>query len=141
MIARIGVGGLLLRGDQILLGKRSAHRAFYPDVWDVVGGHCIEGETPDQTIARELTEELGVVPLQYRLLAVLREPNPEVNKEGSFDIYLVTKWNGIPRNLREDEHSELAWVGLDELDRLELAAPSYRTLFRSVLSEQDRTDR
>ncbi len=42
------------------------------------------------------------------------------------------EWRGTPRNLREDEHSELAWVGLDEVERLELASPSYVSLFRSI---------
>jgi 8-oxo-dGTP diphosphatase len=133
-MTRIGVGGVLSRGDQILLGKRSAYRTFYPGVWDIVGGHRREGETPEQTLARELTEELGIVPVEYRLLAIIQEPKPEVDGEGSYYVYLVTKWNGIPRNLREDEHSELAWVGLDEVDRFELALPSYATLFRSIRS-------
>ncbi len=131
-MARIGVGGALLRGDQVLLGKRSADRTLYPGVWDIVGGHRIEGETPEQTLVRELAEELDVVPVEHHLLAILPEPKPESNGEGSYYVYLVTKWNGMPRNLREDEHSELAWVRLDEVDRLELALPSYVTLFRSI---------
>lgn len=131
-MARIGAGGVLLRGDRILLGKRSVDRTFYPGVWDIVGGRQIEGETPEQTLVRELGEELGIVPLEHRLLAVLPEPKPEINGAGSYYVYLVSKWNGMPRNLREDEHSELAWVRLDEVDRLELAFPSYVTLFRSI---------
>lgn len=131
-VARITVGGVLLRGDRVLLGKRSADRTFYPGAWDVPGGHCGEEETPEQTLVRELEEELGIVPVEYRLLAVLQEPNPVVHGEGSHRIYLVTKWNGAPRNLREDEHSELAWVRLDEVDRLEPAVPSVIIALRSI---------
>jgi hypothetical protein len=47
-------------------------------------------------------------------------------------VYLVTKWNGMPRNLRKDEHSELAWIWLDEVDRIEMALPCYMALFRSI---------
>jgi ADP-ribose pyrophosphatase YjhB (NUDIX family) len=97
-----------------------------------VGGHQIEGETPEQTLVRELAEELGIVSVEHRLLAVVPEPNPEIYGEGSYHVYLVTKWNGMPRNLREDEHSELAWVRLDDVARLELAFPRYVTLFRSI---------
>src|SRR5713226_4184430 len=76
-MARIGVGGVLLRGNQILLGRRSADRTLYPGVWDTVGGHWIEGETHEQTLIRELGEELGVLPLEYRLLAVVADPRPD----------------------------------------------------------------
>jgi len=79
-----------LRGDRILLGKRSADRAFYPGVWDIVGGHSTEGETPEQTLVREFAEEIGVMPVEYRLLAVLTEPDPELAGEGSYHVYLVT---------------------------------------------------
>lgn len=64
-MARIGVGGVLLRGDRILLGKRSADRTLYPGIWDIVGGHQIEGETPEQTLVRELAEELGIVSVEH----------------------------------------------------------------------------
>jgi 8-oxo-dGTP diphosphatase len=131
-VARITVGGLLFHGDQILLGKRSATRAYYPGAWDAPGGHSKEGEAPEQTLVRELKEELGVIPLEYRLLAVLPEPKPEIHGEGSHHMYLVTKWHGVPRNLCEEEHSELGWVRVDEIDRLELAVPSDVTLLRSI---------
>ncbi len=131
-MARIGVGGVLLRGDHILLGKRSADRTLYPGVWDTVGGHWIEGETHEQTLVRELGEELGVIPLEYRLLAVLADPRPDLNGEGYYYVYMVTKWSGMPRNLRKDEHSELAWVRLDEVEKLDLVSPGLVTLFRSI---------
>jgi len=55
---RICAGGLLVRSNEILLAKRSADRAFYPGVWDVVGGHCAGKETPTDALLRELEEEL-----------------------------------------------------------------------------------
>jgi len=131
-MARIGVGGVLLRGNQILLGKRSADRTLYPGVWDIVGGHWIKGETHEQTLIRELGEELGVLPLEYRLLAVVADPRPDLNGEGYYYVYLVTKWNGTPRNLRKDEHSELAWVKLDEVEKLDLVSSDLVPLFRSI---------
>ena len=34
----------------VLLGRREAGRAFYPDVWDVLGGHLEPGETTEQAL-------------------------------------------------------------------------------------------
>jgi mutator protein MutT len=131
-VAKVTAGGVLIRGDEILLGKRSAHRASFPGAWDVPGGNVKQGETLEQTLARELEEELGITPVDYRLLGVVREPRPEVYGEGTHHIYVVTKWNGVPRNLSQDEHSELAWVKLDEVDRLELAVRADAVLLRST---------
>lgn len=34
----------------VLLGRREAGRAFYPGVWDVLGGHLEPGETTEQAL-------------------------------------------------------------------------------------------
>lgn len=38
------VAGLLVRGTEVLLGHRSPGRRWYPDVWDLPGGHVEDGE-------------------------------------------------------------------------------------------------
>jgi 8-oxo-dGTP diphosphatase len=50
----------LVRGGRVLLGHRSPGRRWYPDVWDLPGGHVDDGETPACALAREVREELGV---------------------------------------------------------------------------------
>ncbi len=32
----------------------------YPNCWDLLGGHVESGETPDECIAREMREEIGI---------------------------------------------------------------------------------
>jgi 8-oxo-dGTP diphosphatase len=125
----IAVGGLLVSEDRVLLGKRAPTRRVFPGVWDVPGGHGEDEETPEETLVRELAEELGIVPVEYRELAVL----PPITEDPlPFHLYCVTRWSGTPRNLQTEEHTEIAWVELDEVDELELALPTYPSLFRSV---------
>jgi len=38
------VGGVLVRGGELLLGRRSPHKRICPDTWDVLGGHRENGE-------------------------------------------------------------------------------------------------
>ena len=119
--------GILLRGDHVLLVKRAASRAFNPGVWDFPGGHSEDGESPEQALARELTEELGVVPKEYR------EHSQSINGEGLLILrYCVTQWTGTPSNLQEREHSEIAWVRLAEVDKLEFAHPDIPRLLQAM---------
>jgi 8-oxo-dGTP diphosphatase len=57
--ARI-VTAFLRDGNRVLLCHRSARRRWYPDVWDLPGGHVERGELPGASLVRELREELGI---------------------------------------------------------------------------------
>jgi len=133
---RICAGGLLVRGRQILLAKRSEDRTFYPGVWDVIGGHCEGDETPAETLVRELEEEIGVKPSAFEEIAVLDEPPPAEHEEARYHIFIVTAWGGGQPRLRDSEHSEVRWLGLDDALALPLAHPEYSALFRSVLGRE-----
>jgi 8-oxo-dGTP diphosphatase len=52
--------GLLRRRGRALIVHRSPQRRWYPDAWDLPGGHVEVGEVPCLALARELEEELGI---------------------------------------------------------------------------------
>ena len=130
---RICAGGLLVRGDEILLAKRSEDREFYPGVWDVPGGHCDGNETPTETLVRELQEEIGVRPHVFEEVAVLGEPRPAEHRDARYHIFIVTAWAGEPQ-VQGSEHSDLCWLSLERALSLPLAHPEYPQLFRTVLA-------
>ena len=123
----------LLRGREILLGRRSPDRPFYPGVWDLIGGHCEGRESPLQTLLRELGEELGVHPTEYELIDILDEPNLEVHGAHEYHVFAVTAWDGEPRNLRPLEHSDIQWFSVEDAVGLELADPRYPALLRQMV--------
>lgn len=57
-----GAGIILLNSnDEVLLILRDNKPGIpYPDMWDIPGGQVENGETPDETIRREMNEELGL---------------------------------------------------------------------------------
>jgi GrpB-like predicted nucleotidyltransferase (UPF0157 family)/8-oxo-dGTP pyrophosphatase MutT (NUDIX family) len=132
-VMRICAGGLLVREAQILLARRSADRAFYPGVWDVVGGHCEAAETPAAALARELEEEIGVTPRVFEEIAVLAEAQPGEHGEAEYHIFIVTAWSGGEPRLRGSEHSDLRWLTVDQALALPLAHPGYGEVFTAAL--------
>ena len=134
-MARVWVGALLIevRGDvRILLGKRAAARTAWPGVWDVPGGHREPGEAPEQTLIREVREELGVTPTAWSLLARVCEPAPGHGDPMVLYLYAVTAWEGAPQNRLPEEHAEIAWFGVAAACDLDLASPGYPALFRRL---------
>jgi len=60
-----------MRGDRILLARRSETRTFYPGVWDVIGGHC-EARYHILPLAHPVYPELFHAALRHRVGAPRR---------------------------------------------------------------------
>ena len=134
------VAALIIQSHKILLGQRSATRAFYPDVWDLFGGHMEPGEGREQTLVRELKEELGITPTGWTFLETLTLSLPPNSNEPSglmiVHLYLVNAWKGTPYNRQPEEHSVIHWFSLAEATQLHLADPVYPTLFARHLTSE-----
>ncbi len=123
------VGALIVQQHSLLLGHRSSTRSFYPSVWDIFGGHIEPGEQPEQTLVRELQEELGIQPTQWIHLVTLVDTIPERDEQIQCYVYLVPALVGTPVNQQPNEHITIAWFALDQALQLELAHPAYPQLF------------
>jgi 8-oxo-dGTP diphosphatase len=127
------VAAVLRDGDRVLLCHRCPERAWYPNVWDLPGGHVEVGESATGALVRELGEELGI--------EVGEPPGPPfaVISTAEFDlrIWLIDSWNGTVRNAAPDEHDDLAWVRRADLDALVLAEPDYLALLTKALAATD----
>jgi 8-oxo-dGTP pyrophosphatase MutT (NUDIX family) len=123
------VAGAMIKDGRILLCHRSPNRRWYPNVWDLPGGHVEAGETSSEALKRELLEELGVSvrSLPRHPLDRLRTPEFEL------DIWPVTDWHGTPSNLVPEEHDAVAWFSAEDLTALEMAHGSYPDLLRAIL--------
>jgi len=124
------VGAALVRDGRVLLGHRSPGRRWYPDVWDLPGGHVDDGETPAAALAREVHEELGV-----RIDVPAVAPDAVLTADGlHLSAWVVRRWEGDVVNAA-DEHDELRWVDPAGVAELPLALPGYRDLLTAWLSE------
>ncbi|WP_371406113.1 NUDIX domain-containing protein [Kribbella sp. NBC_00662] len=118
----------LVRDGLVLLVHRHPSRRWYPDCWDLVGGHVESGELPHEAVSRECLEELGVQihdaqPFQM----TISDPTLEVH------AFVVTRWDGEPVNAEPDEHDDLRWFRPDELADLKLAHPASLSSIQSAV--------
>jgi len=120
MVAPIPISvAALVRDGLVLLVHRHPSRRWYPDCWDLVGGHVESGELPHQAVRRECLEELGV-----RVHDPL--PFPMTVSDPTLDMhaFLVTRWEGEPVNAAPEEHDDLRWFRLSDLADLTMANPA-----------------
>ena len=127
------VGALLVRDGRVLLAHRSTAKQWYPNVWDLVGGHVEAGETPVDALRREVQEELGVT------IGDVGDPIGRVSDlaapDGGLDItvWAVRTWTGEPANCAPEEHDDLRWYTRDEAPALQLAHGSLDPLIDRAL--------
>ncbi|MEJ5918800.1 MULTISPECIES: (deoxy)nucleoside triphosphate pyrophosphohydrolase [unclassified Corynebacterium] len=113
MKKRINVtGAVLVRDDKVLAAKRGAGKSL-AGYWEFPGGKIEEGETPEQSLARELREELMCD-------AKVGEHVTTTEHEYDFGIvilstYYCTLESGEPQLT---EHEEIRWVNGSEMTEL-----------------------
>ena len=131
------VNALLLCDDKILLARRSPHRKAYPDLWSFPGGHVEGDETLDQALCREVSEELGIVPITYHLISRISDPNA-TSESICYHLYAVTAWVGEPAII-DEEHSDLRWFSPREANSLtDLALEQYRPVFVELMAQSSK---
>ena len=131
MALHVVVAAALVRPGEVLLCHRSPTRAWYPDVWDLPGGHVEDGESPQDALRRELSEELGV-----DIGTVPGPPAMSIDDAAagvSLDVWAVTRWRGDVRNLEPAEHDRIGWFTVVQLDGLALADDWYRPFLGRLL--------
>lgn len=120
--------GALIRDGRVLMAHRNSARRWYPDCWDLVGGHIEAGESPEQAVIRECVEELGIRILDPQPLPMaVTDPGIEMH------AFLVQRWDGEPVNAAPAEHDQLGWFGPSELARLNLADAAILPVLLRVL--------
>jgi len=122
------VAGVLRDSDgRILISQRPAgkHMAGY---WEFPGGKIAPGESGEQALARELTEELGVSLQRCHPLLQLR--HDYTDRVIELDVFVVDDYCGEPRSR---EAQALKWVAASEL-RLQALLPADRPIIDALNS-------
>jgi 8-oxo-dGTP diphosphatase len=118
----VAVAVILDRQLKILLTRRAAD-AHQGGLWEFPGGKVEAGESVFAALARELKEELDIVPLHSSPLLQVRHDYPD--RVVVLDVHVVWDFDGVAVG---KEAQPLAWVGRDHLDEYAFPAANREIL-------------
>lgn len=124
MAVEVIVAAILRSGDRVLLCHRRPDRRWYPDVWDLPGGHVEPGETPTDALQRELGEELGI----EARVSPGDEPVVLVEDGVEFQLWTMSEWVGEVTNAAPNEHDSIGWFTRSGIAEIPLASDRYLDL-------------
>jgi 8-oxo-dGTP diphosphatase len=114
---RLVVAALMLRGDQILICQRRPDQPMALQ-WEFPGGKIEPGEGPEEALARELNEELGIDATIGQRVTHIRH---NYRHGGAVDLqfFAVYEFRG---EIENRIFKEVRWVKLEELTDFDFLA-------------------
>jgi 8-oxo-dGTP diphosphatase len=120
------VTALIRKGDKVLVGQRPVGHSLAGH-WEFPGGKIEKNESPEEALARELREELGI----EADIGTLKLASSHTYGETGIVImfYEVLFWKGEPKTVH---HMELRWIEPEELKTLNIPDANRKILDRLV---------
>lgn len=118
------VAGFVRKGDMVLVGQRPENHSLAGQ-WEFPGGKIESGETPEQALARELSEELGIDAEVGELKLACTHHYGDVNILILF--FEILFWKGEPK---AKHHLMLEWIRPEELTKRQIPDANRKILDR-----------
>ncbi len=120
-------GGLVTRDGKLLLVRRAIDP--WHGLWDIPGGFCEAGEHPQQTVVREVREEVGLDIVVTGMLGIWMDAYGPGVGPAPADATMNCYYHAAPVDdaevtVDQSESSEAAWFAPDRLPA-ELAFPHH----------------
>ena len=133
MANKSGSNVVLIKGNKVLLLKRSKGSPWKPGYWGPPGGHVDPGETPKQAAVREIFEEAGLRIKESDLELMLQRTK---NSFGVIYYFVTDKFTGEGVALSH-EHDGFTWANWEKIQSLDTTfEPDVLLLIKSrLLSE------
>lgn len=107
---------LIDKDGRILMSRRPEGKDF-AGKWEFPGGKMEEGEKPEQTVVRELREELGIEPCERCLQPFFFVSHDYDDFSLFMPLFLCRQWDGF---VQPKEKQLIKWVYPNEIEKLDL---------------------
>jgi 8-oxo-dGTP diphosphatase len=105
-IVTVAACALIDPDGRVLLAQRPEGKPM-AGLWEFPGGKVEPGETPEQTLIRELEEELGIAVKEACLAPLTFASHSYPDFHLLMPLYICRRWDGI---VTAQEGQALAWV-------------------------------
>lgn len=121
---------------ELLVHLRSEFKEQNPNRWAIrFGGHVEAGSTPEETIIKEIKEEIGIsVNFEDLLIGKVSSYNVENNKEFGYQYFYNFLGNVNDLHFSDGEVQAVKWMSLDEIEKSMIDQPE---LWASRVSSLD----
>ncbi|MEK7089445.1 MAG: NUDIX domain-containing protein [Patescibacteria group bacterium] len=104
---------IIRNGNKFLIAKRAKTKKFAPNQWEFISGFMDTPETAEETILREIKEELGV---EGKIIDTSTQFDV-VDDEGNWTVIpFLVELNTSDIEVHPEDHSEVKWVMAHELN-------------------------
>lgn len=107
----VSAAALVDADGRVLLSRRPEGRPM-AGLWEFPGGKVEPGETPEEALIRELTEELGICTVESCLAPLTFASHSYDDFHLLMPLFACRRWEGTPR---PREGQELKWVRPEKL--------------------------
>lgn len=108
-LIQVAAGILRDASGRVLLAERVDGGPFH-GLWEFPGGKIHEHEAPEQALARELIEEIGITPLAAESFMSIAHKYSD--RHVAIEFFLVSEWKDEPVGA---EGQALKWVNIEDL--------------------------
>lgn len=119
---------------RVFVQRRSPQRALLANCWDIVGGHLEPGETPEQCMRREVTEETGwEIDTIHGQLEPVRWMGDDGVERVEIDYLVSVRGDLNAPRLEPGKHTEWRWITSSELALIDLDGREGDRLIRELV--------
>lgn len=118
---KITVGGALIVDKKVLILRRSSKEPFLTGYYELPGGKIDFGETPQEALKREFLEETNLKIIPRKIIRVFTYLSNNGNRHTVELVYLVNLNDEIKNLKLSDEHDDIKWISIEEIDSIKMS--------------------
>lgn len=112
----VAVHAFFIQDNKVLLSER-ANTGYADGYFSVPGGHVDGGETIVEALCREVREEVGIELAQAERQTHVMHRIVSPSEERIDYFFVVTEWQGEPRNMEPKKCAQLQWFPVSQLPK------------------------